>query len=190
MNTYKYIMEKYGVKETDPSPSKLNIKRYDLGILFKELGYKVGVEVGVDMGHYSEQLCLVNPELELYSVDPWDGEYKTHYEEAVKRLAPYSCKIITETSMDAVVGFAKNSIDFVYIDGNHSYDSVYEDITEWTKRVKPGGIVSGHDYLTLKHNEVGREVKRAVDLYVKENKIKRLFRVHRNYQSSWFFVKE
>jgi predicted O-methyltransferase YrrM len=189
MNTLDYIMKKYNVSPDDKSPRKLNIKKYDLAILFRELGFKIGVEIGVDMGHYSEQLCMLNPELKLYSVDPWEGEYKTHYEEAKKRLTPYNCEIMIDKSMDVVRKFEDNSIDFVYIDGDHSFKGVTEDLTEWTKKVKPGGIVSGHDYLTLKHNETGQEVKRAIDLYIAEHNIKMLFRVHRNYQSSWFFVK-
>jgi predicted O-methyltransferase YrrM len=38
------------------------------------------------------------------------------------------------------------SIDFIYIDGNHQYSSVKEDILAWLPKIKNGGIISGHDY--------------------------------------------
>ena len=49
--------------------------------------------------------------------------------------------------MDAVKDFKDESLDFVYIDANHGYESTKEDIREWSKKVKKGGIVSGHDYV-------------------------------------------
>ena len=39
-----------------------------------------------------------------------------------------------------------NSVDFIYIDGNHSYSSVMEDLKIWSKKVKTNGIISGHDF--------------------------------------------
>jgi predicted O-methyltransferase YrrM len=38
------------------------------------------------------------------------------------------------------------SIDFIYIDGNHQYSSVKEDLIAWIPKIKNGGIVSGHDH--------------------------------------------
>jgi hypothetical protein len=54
--------------------------------------------------------------------------------------------IIKKWSLDAVKDFKRESLDFVYIDANHNYDSIMQDIIQWTRKVKPGGIVSGHDY--------------------------------------------
>lgn len=49
--------------------------------------------------------------------------------------------------MEAVKDFTDNSLDFVYIDGNHQLQYVIEDITQWSKKLKVGGIISGHDYI-------------------------------------------
>lgn len=49
--------------------------------------------------------------------------------------------------MEAAQDFADRSLDFVYIDGNHQFQYVAWDIAEWSKKVKVGGIISGHDYI-------------------------------------------
>jgi len=142
------------------------------------------------MGHTSEEICLINPELKLYSIDPWMDEYKSHEEVARERLKPYNCEIIKKTSMEAVKDFEPNSIDFVYIDGDHSFDCVLEDLTEWSKIVRKDGLVSGHDYLYVNHSHRRKPVRVAVDKYLKENGIEKFFMVNKNNQSSWFFIKK
>jgi len=146
--------------------------RVDLAKHFAELGFNTGAEIGVDGGFYSAELCKANPGLKLYCIDPWDlneGKSSAHrvrkYAEAKKILAPYNATLIKKLSMDAVKDFADGSLDFVYIDGNHNFDYVMMDIIEWSRKVKKGGIVSGHDYSDGTH--VG--VKDAVDVYVKHH---------------------
>ena len=51
------------------------------------------------------------------------------------------------TSKEFVKEIADGSLDFVYIDGDHSYDSCKEDINMWLPKIKQGGIIAGHDYL-------------------------------------------
>lgn len=48
--------------------------------------------------------------------------------------------------MDVVKGFKEESLDFVFIDANHEFKEVACDISEWSKKVRKGGIVAGHDY--------------------------------------------
>jgi len=50
------------------------------------------------------------------------------------------------TSVEAAATYADNSLDFVFIDADHAYESVREDIIAWWPKVKKGGIISGHDY--------------------------------------------
>jgi len=38
------------------------------------------------------------------------------------------------------------SLDFCFIDGDHRYEAVKEDIIAWTPKLRKGGILSGHDY--------------------------------------------
>lgn len=131
--------------------------RDDLPKFFKAMGYKLGAEIGVYKGEFSEKYCKEG--LKLYAIDPWRsyddyedsrGQKKLNsiYEHTKRLLAPYkNCTIIRKTSMDAAKDFADGSLDFVYIDGNHQFKYVAEDISEWSKKVKKGGVIAGHDYI-------------------------------------------
>ena len=203
--TLKNIFEKFNFNPEAKMPLVIkNFCRNDLAILFQELGFKTGAEIGVKKGYYSKILCLYNPNLRLYSIDPWKGneEYNQErmdyfYEEAKKRFDPLNCEIIKKTSMEAVNLFYGNSIDFVYIDGDHHYKSVIEDLTEWSKKVRKGGIIAGHDW--GKYPAKNCDVNRAVWDFVKENSIDPWFVIdgHHNERGinltrpdSFFWVKE
>jgi hypothetical protein len=147
-----------GLKNLKGRPVEIpDCSRDDLPQLFLEMGFKVGAEIGVDRGEFSE--VIAKSGLKLYSVDPWfsyedyehtrgQDELNSLYERTKKRLAPYSnCTIVRKNSMDAAKDFEDGSLDFVYIDGNHQFKYVAEDICEWAKKVKVGGIICGHDYI-------------------------------------------
>lgn len=180
---------------------KLNIsRRVGLIDLFKEKGFKTGVEIGTDHGGYAKDICERYPELELFTIDPWKAytegtdvksqfEVEEIYKIAKDTLEPYkNCTIVRETSMEAVKVFEPNSIDFVFIDGDHRYKYVYEDIIEWTKIVRSGGIVCGHDYKEDEGKEYG--VIKAVNQYVEENNISPLYILERgSFVPCWMFYK-
>ena len=195
------------VKTLKGNPVKLfDFSRDDLPYLFKDLNYKVGVEVGVYKGEYTKK--LLDAGLEIYAVDPWGilTEYPDNRPEYIDRqqflyahtlrylknyLETGQCKIIRKTSMEAVKDFDIESIDFVYIDANHKFRYIAEDIYEWAKRVKKGGIVAGHDYFIDIKGQI--EVKNVVDAYIKTFNIKNWFLVgdKRNKAwKSWFFIKQ
>ena len=167
---------------------------------FNKLGFKIGAEIGVYEGYYSEVLCTHIPHLKLFCIDIWERVKGStgrnwHYDIVKQRLAPYDCTLIKKFSMDAVKDFADESLDFVYIDAHHNYEYVRDDIREWSKKVRPGGIVSGHDYYVGKSGNTG--VIRAVDEYVKEHGCNLQLTqwnnrgTHRdNFQPSWWFVKD
>ena len=151
--------------------------RTELARHFADLGFNVGAEVGVADGRYSEILCQQIPDLKLYSIDPWDVyniKWRTQkyqnkaFEIAKKRLAPYNAILIKKTSVEASYFIDDNSLDFVFIDGVHSYDHVMEDIITWNRKVKKGGIISGHDYYKF----LDHGVIHAVDDYTRHHKIK------------------
>ena len=54
---------------------------------------------------------------------------------------------IRKSSVEAAKDFPDGSLDAVYIDAAHDEDSVREDIKTWRTKIKPGGILSGHDYV-------------------------------------------
>jgi predicted O-methyltransferase YrrM len=53
-----------------------------------------------------------------------------------------------------VHSFADGSLDMVYIDACHRYDDVLSDLERWWPKVKPGGILAGHDVFFLPHPDV------------------------------------
>jgi hypothetical protein len=133
-----------------------------LAELFYARGFRKGAEIGVADGRYSLALCQENPNLELLCVDPWlkykgnprGGPQEQHdgnYLLAQQRLSPYKTTLVRKKSMDAVIDVPMESLDFVFIDGHHGYQYVLDDLTEWSKRVRSGGVVAGHDFYHFRH---------------------------------------
>ena len=219
MGTLEYIAKRYQVSFDQPLPILMNMDRFkELPKLFRKLGFKVGAEIGVSTGRYSKCLSRAIPGLKLYCVDPWlayDEYVETHgesgqatlngcYEQAKARLAPYNCEFIKATSMEASKQIPDGSLDFVFIDGNHSFEFVINDIVTWSKKVRVGGIVSGHDYwnsggMNPRHLYIKNlspvdkmrlcQVKDAIDAWTKSNEIKPWFVTKLDDCSSWFWVR-
>ena len=162
--------------------------RNELPEFFKQLGFKVGVEVGVSWGQNLANYCIAG--LTMYGVDPWSN-YEDHtyrpiaslssgvnqtiediYRLAVKRISPFpNCTLIRKTSLEALADFPKRSLDFVYIDANHLFGYVAMDLMKWTDKVKKGGIVAGHDYYSTKGIRSIRHVGHVVDAFVNSHDI-------------------
>ena len=142
--------------------------RIELAKHFAALGFTTGAEIGVCHGRYSEILCRTNPKMKLLAVDNWRRN-STHrsYAIAYRRLKDLNVTIDRRSSMDAVGDVADESLDFVFIDADHKYTSVCDDIREWAKKVRIGGIVSGLDYYITRGQNMG--VINAVDEYVAEH---------------------
>lgn len=216
MDTYKYIIEKYKLRiSTEYIVEIPNMGRDQLAELFCELNLNKGVEVGTWKGEYAEILCKANPQIELYCVDPYlitayeDKEQETAvnipqremnsiYRMAVRVLQPYNCTIIRETSMNALSHFKDESLDFVYIDANHDFVNFTNDLHYWLKKVRKGGIMSGHDYAYYSYKKFNH-VKRALIPYARSYRMIPLFIVGaeeykegtiRDKYRSWFWVKQ
>lgn len=169
-----------------------HFSREKLAIIFQELGYKIGAEIGVHKGEYSKVLLEKNPGLKMYCIDPWTPyEHHTtqrrqdrHFRTARHNLAGMNVEYIVKTSAEALKDIPDEHLDFVYIDGLHDFDNVILDIVGWSKKVRSGGIVSGHDY--FHYYSVG--VVQAVDAYTKGHNIFPYFRTQ-DYPPSFFWVK-
>lgn len=194
------LMRELKVNMQDESPHLLARKRWKyLPGLFRDLGFTKGVEIGVEDGVFSRRLCQVIPDLTLYSIDPWisygyyagQGKYNQErmdkeYARAIEILTPFHCKIIREFSHIAVEQFDNESLDFVHIDGAHNFFDIYRDIMLWTPKVRPGGILSGHDYFNSQ--DVARcRVKDAVDQWTHERGIAHWFVIVGSRTPSWFW---
>jgi len=166
-------------------------KRNNLAALYASLGLNIGAEVGVREGKFSRVICDANPGVELYCVDVWGQHSKYNLEdgerflaEAKKRLQDFNATFIREASAEAVHKFIDESLDFVYIDADHSFDHIMQDLIVWSPKVRSGGIVSGHDYYRTR----GIGVVGAVDAYTKAHNIAPWF-VCDEKEASFFWVK-
>ena len=141
-------------------------------------GYKNLVEVGVWKGHSisflaKELIKNNNLNFNLYAVDLFDETYqkggvRTEYE--FENIVEIYNQVLTEAgvrkyitdikgfSWDMAESFNDNSLDFIFIDADHTYESVVKDLNAWYPKLKRGGIISGHDYM---NNDFG--VKQAVN---------------------------
>ncbi|MBI2593026.1 class I SAM-dependent methyltransferase [Candidatus Daviesbacteria bacterium] len=184
-DTYQYVLKKYNISPDSGSFIEIpNVGRNNLAELFAELKFNKGAEIGVNVGHYSEILCKANPNLHLYSIDPWkissygpdvvpaevgivknQEAFEANRKEAEKRLSAYNCTIIQKDSLTAAKDFADNSLDFVYIDANHEFLNIAQDLHTWKKKVRLGGILSGDDYENFNYTKKNH-VKQVVQVYM------------------------
>lgn len=177
------------------SPVRLpDLSRIWFARLLSDLGFQRGAEIGVNEGYYSRILCLANPDLRLSSVDVWNHEEA--YMEAIRKLRPYRCELIRLKSGTASALFEDGSLDFVYIDDDHTLQGVHTSLAAFVPKVRSGGIVSGHDYKISDVTPAARRCKvvQAVDEFVAANRISPFFVIGENCNGgdwpSWFFVKE
>lgn len=178
-STLEYLQKKYNLDFSQRMPIQIsNVGRSTIADTWlPELGFKTGVEVGIASGEYSELLAKHNPQMKVYGVDPHQvySGYKDYVRrptidalkvEAHERLEKYpNYEFIAEFSMDAVKRFDDNSLDFVYIDANHNFQAITNDIWEWSKKIRPGGIISGHDYFKHKNSVTDCHVYQVVNAY-------------------------
>jgi Methyltransferase domain len=155
--------------------------RYELPHLLNQRRlFGCGAEVGVARGVFSEALLSGWQGRHLISIDPWAAatadEYRDtgnleqprhdeYYEDAVRRLAVFGSRssLWRMTGSDGAARIPHHSLDFVYIDARHDYESVRADLREWFEKLRPGGIIAGHDYVDGDTEEGGFGVKKAVD---------------------------
>jgi hypothetical protein len=148
-----------------------------------------GVEVGVKNGFFSEVILRDWRGCHLISVDPWREapaeEYvdranvdqavqDAHYQDTVRRLQRFGDRssIWRMTGREAARQVPHHSLDFAYLDARHDYGSVREDLDVWHDRVRPGGILAGHDYVDGFFMDGEFRVKSAVDDFFAERGLK------------------
>lgn len=134
----------------------------DIPRIIREKGYEVGLEVGVALGGHAECILRDTGLRVLYGVDPYanykeyQGDAMNHHqskmddlhEMVTSRLAYYGdrFRLIRKYSVDASREFKDDTLDFVYLDGNHTGEFVSADLHAWYDKIRPGGVMSGHDY--------------------------------------------
>ena len=200
MNPDRELQKAYKVLKNDTLPfvGWRNWSRFDIAKFMGNMGFKNGAEIGVSRGLYSRVLLDSIPDLHLICIDPWTGYLNSPrtyvdddrsekaYQRTKRRLRGYkNVKYIRMHSLDAAKEIEDESLDFVYIDAMHDFDNVMMDIIVWSKKVRCGGIISGHDY----HNAHGYGVTQAVMSYTYMHNIHNWY-ITRDHPQSFFWVKK
>lgn len=178
------VGQDYRIKGLTPMGGghKWNYDVFCLITVFERLGYTTGAEIGVYEGLLSERLCGKFSGT-IYLVDPWKRFPNTIYPEettngtqevwderynrTVERLSKYeNSVIIRKTSVEALSDIENNSLDFVYLDGNHEPSFVWHDLRGWWPKIKNGGIFSGHDFCLVNEPLVEFCVEKKTRLFI------------------------
>ncbi len=120
--------------------------RKTLAGMVNQYGWKRGAELGVDRGILMGVLLRDCPDLHLVGVDIFpDIERSWRAFEYGHEYAERSILLTMTTSAASRVA-EDGSFDFVFIDADHNYESVVDDIACWRSKVRSGGWLGGHDY--------------------------------------------
>ena len=174
---------------------------------FASLGFTKGAEVGVFLGANAKTMFRNIPGLHLHLVEP-HADYpfsSRHYgsrlpkiiDRANRRLRNRNCTWHKMISEEAAREVPDLSLDFVYIDGDHTYDFCMLDIILWFRKVRAGGIISGHDYFLDPRKERHAKVSAAVNDYMRIHRIDPWYitdtsaaQEKGDKYASWFFTKQ
>jgi hypothetical protein len=161
---------------------KQMVERFPSGSHFVE----VGCWKGKSAAAMAVEILNSDKEIKFDCIDPWydqkqNGEYfetlyTDLYETFLKNIEPVKDYInpLRMTSMEAVDLYKDQSLDFVFIDANHEYEYVYEDIKKWLPKVKYGGVLAGHDisyppiFQALKDNNLEHKFKQDWESWIYE----------------------
>lgn len=130
----------------------------------------VCAEIGTWRGDFAAVILEHRQPQRLYLVDPWEHRAEGEYEQASyggrmeggqqaleamhqsvldrfgTEIASGQVQVLRRRSTDAAATFADESLDWVYIDGDHSYEGVKADLEAYYRTVKSGGLLAGDDY--------------------------------------------
>jgi hypothetical protein len=148
-----------------------SLEHHPRGYILKNLMQGgVGLEIGVWQGGFAEMLLHWTKPKELHLIDPWENVDTDGYEGAfyhnshgndmneayefvrhrfAKEVADERVFIHRARSADIAHQFKDESFDWVYVDGDHSYEGIKSDLDLYIPKVKPGGYIVGDDYTNI-----------------------------------------
>ena len=144
----------------------------------------VGCELGVDVCNNANSILSLMNISTLHLVDSF-ARGKIYepcylpYGECKERLAEYKDKVVYHIGNTKGISkdFTDSSLDFVYVDADHSYECCREDMLNYWPKVKNGGVLAGHDLVI-------EGVKKAVNQFCEENKV-----THESNGNDWWILK-
>jgi predicted O-methyltransferase YrrM len=127
--------------------------------LYEWARQRIDMNLAVEIGTFAGENAVIMSEYfkKVYTIDPWQNGYDQNdlassidFNEVEKAFKNRMINInnvihIKKIGEEALNDFENESLDFVYIDGNHQQDAVIKDINSWRLKVKKNGIISGHD---------------------------------------------
>lgn len=138
----------------------MSVHRETFTALVKQQGWTRGAELGVDKGILFGMLLRDCPDLQLVGVDLFPNQERSHRAFQLEIAYRDRASLKVMATRDAAATIENGSLDFVFIDADHSDEAVTEDIALWRSKVRPGGWLGGHDY-SRKFPGVIRGVDRA-----------------------------
>ena len=150
-------------------------------------------EIGVWRGDFSFEILKNACPKKLILVDPWiynkdirgcapqvkgkEPLNQKFYDDAKKITIEkfkkiHNATILDKDSKNASKNFDANSFDYIYIDGEHSYKAVYEDLTLWYPKLKKNGLIFGDDFY-WREDDNSFSVKKAYEEFISKNNIKK-----------------
>ena len=176
-------------------------QREKVDILLRDLHFTILCEVGVRFGENLHTMLKANP-TEMIAVDLWRDDNKSRNDQgysqadldaqfrSIQELQKEfpAIRIIRDLSTEAAKQFPDGHFDYVYLDADHTYEAVRDDIKAWFPKVKQYGILAGHDYIRV-NGFPG--VNRAVDEYVRQYSLQNFFHLEmpETGSNSWYTVK-
>lgn len=153
-----------------------------------------GAEIGVLFADTSARLLRARKDLKLTLVDPWaagtvdrcpQSDWDDRYRRAMAATAfaddEGRRRVLRMHSVAAAAHVRNQWLDFVFIDSDHRYVAVASDLDAWAPKVKPGGLLCGHDY-GIEHLRPTYGVTQAVDEFAAARRLA----VDRGDDSTWF----
>lgn len=112
----------------------------------------VVAELGVDHGEFSTDILSLNKPAKLHLVDYWGStRYNQQKRQDVEnmfgeQIEAGSIEINYGLSLEVSKNYPENYFDWVYIDTGHDYELTRDELEEYSKKLKPGGYLAGHDF--------------------------------------------
>lgn len=158
-------------------PPKLRDYRDPIFDLVRKAHQLTAVEVGTLQGWFAWRMAKYLPDdARVFCVDPflddpengYDGEYNlTCWKKNTREHFGKRIFLKRGPSVEVASTWPENSVDFLFVDGDHAYEAVLADLRAWWPRVRQGGLIAGHD-TTGPH---GPAVMKALDVFGSEKKI-------------------
>lgn len=113
-----------------------------------------GVEIGCLYGDSANVILNCSPFIHLTSIDPFipdsmESSLVGSFDDSIEKNKEFfdngRFSLVQDYSWNIVKNYKDNSLDFIFIDGDHTYSNVLRDFKEWTPKLKVNGLLFMHD---------------------------------------------